>query len=90
MTNLKKGQTSRLTLEKIGNQTITIIGRINSIDTSATETKQGNLFKITAKASVSKRDSQILKYGLQGQVTSVIAKKSFFHYYKDKLLNNVE
>ena len=90
MTNLKKGQTSRLILEKIGNQTITIIGKINSIDTSATETKQGNLFKITAKASVPKKDSQILKYGLQGQVTSVIAKKSFFHYYKDKLLNNVE
>lgn len=90
MTNLKKGQTSRLTLEKIGNQTITIIGKINSIDTSATETKQENLFKITAKASVSKKDSQILKYGLQGRVTSVIAKKSFFHYYKDKLLNNVE
>lgn len=90
MTNLKKGQTSRLILEKIGNQTITIIGKINSIDTSATETKQGNLFKITAKASVSKKDSQILKYGLQGRVTSVIAKKSFFHYYKDKLLNNVE
>ena len=90
MTNLKKGQTSRLILEKIGNQTITIIGKINSIDTSATETKQGNLFKITAKASVSKKDSQILKYGLQGRVRSVIAKKSFFHYYKDKLLNNVE
>ncbi|RGN68894.1 bacteriocin secretion accessory protein [Streptococcus anginosus] len=90
MTNLKKGQTSRLTLEKIGNHTITIIGKINSIDTSATETKQGNLFKITARAFVSKRDSQILKYGLQGRVTSVIAKKSFFHYYKDKLLNNVE
>lgn len=90
MTNLKKGQTSRLTLEKIGNHTITIIGKINSIDTSATETKQGNLFKITARAFVSKRDSQILKYGLQGRVTSVIAKKSFFHYYKDKLLNKVE
>ena len=90
MINLKKGQTSRLILEKIGNQTITIIGKINSIDISATETKQGNLFKITAKASVPKKDSQILKYGLQGRVTSVIAKKSFFHYYKDKLLNNVE
>ena len=90
MTNLKKGQTTRLTLEKIGKQSITIIGNINKIDTSATETKQGNLFKVTAKAKISKSNGQVIKYGLQGRVTIVIAKKSFFDYYKDKLLNNVE
>lgn len=90
MTNLKKGQTTRLTLEKIGKQSITIIGNINKIDTSATETKQGNLFKVTAKAKISKFNGQVIKYGLQGRVTIVIAKKSFFDYYKDKLLNNVE
>ena len=90
MSNLKKGQTTRLTLEKIGKQSITIIGNINKIDTSATETKQGNLFKVTAKAKISKSNGQVIKYGLQGRVTIVIAKKSFFDYYKDKLLNNVE
>lgn len=90
MTNLKKGQTTRLTLEKIGKQSITIIGNINKIDTSATETKQGNLFKVTAKAKISKSNGQVIKYGLQGRVTIVIAKKSFFNYYKDKLLNNIE
>lgn len=90
MTNLKKGQTTRLTLEKIGKQSITIIGNINKIDTSATETKQGNLFKVTAKAKISKSNGRVIKYGLQGRVTIVIAKKSFFDYYKDKLLNNVE
>ncbi|AGU83030.1 bacteriocin secretion accessory protein [Streptococcus anginosus] len=90
MTNLKKGQTTRLTLEKIGKQSITIIGNINKIDTSATETKQGNLFKVTAKAKISKSNGPVIKYGLQGRVTIVIAKKSFFNYYKDKLLNNIE
>ena len=64
-----------LKLEKIGNQSITIIGKINSIDRTATKTEQGNLFKVTALAQLPDKDSNIIQYGLQGQVTSIIAKK---------------
>ncbi len=90
ISSLKKGQITRLTLEKIGNHSMTVIGTINHIDASSTETDQGNLFKVTAKANVSKSDSRLLKYGLQGRVTSIIAKKTFFSYYMDKILNNLE
>ncbi|WP_372552041.1 hypothetical protein [Streptococcus mutans] len=44
-------------------------------------------FKVTAKAKVSKKDSQTIKYGLQGKTITVVEKKTFFDYYKDKLLN---
>ncbi|KXT84110.1 Competence-stimulating peptide ABC transporter permease protein ComB [Streptococcus sp. DD11] len=87
MTNLKKGQTVRLSLEKIGNQPLVITGKISSIASSATETKEGSLFKIEAKARLSEQDSKLVRYGLQGRVTSVIARKTFFDYYKDKLVN---
>lgn len=85
---LQEGQTTRLRLEKIGNQSITVIGNIKTIDRTATKTEQGNLFKITALASLDDQASNIVQYGLQGRVTSVIAKKTYFDYYKDKLLNN--
>ena len=86
---LKEEQVARLKLEKIGNQNITIIGKINSIDRTATKTEQGNLFKVTALAQLTDKDSNIIQYGLQGQVTSIIAKKTYFDYYKDVILNNL-
>lgn len=86
---LKEDQVARLKLEKIGNQSITIIGKIHSIDRTATKTEQGNLFKVTALAQLADKDSNIIQYGLQGQVTSIIDKKTYFDYYKDKILNNL-
>ena len=86
---LKEEQDARLKLEKIGNQNITIIGKIHSIDRTATKTEQGNLFKVTALAQLPYKDSNIIQYGLQGQVTSIIDKKTYFDYYKDKILNNL-
>lgn len=89
VTQLNKNQTARLSLEKIGNEPITITGTIQSIDTSATKTKQGNLFKATALAQVSTNDSKVLKYGTQGRVTCILATKTFFDYYKDKLCHQL-
>ena len=86
---LKEEQVARLKLEKIGNQSITIIGKIHSIDRTATKTEQGNLFKVTALAQLPDKDSNIIQYGLQGQVTSIIDKKTYFNYYKDKIINNL-
>ena len=86
---LKEEQVARLKLEKIGNQSITIIGKIHSIDRTAKKTEHGNLFKVTALAQLTDKDSNILQYGLQGQVTSIIDKKTYFDYYKDKILNHL-
>lgn len=85
---LKEKQTVRLSLEKIGNQPITVIGNIQSIDKTSTKSEEGNFFKIEALAQLSDKESSVIKYGLQGRVTSVISKKTYFNYYKDKLLNH--
>lgn len=86
---LKEKQAVRLSLEKVGNQTLTINGTIQTIDKSATKTDQGNLFKVTALSKLSNKDSDVVQYGLQGRVTSVITRKSYFNYYKDKILNSL-
>ncbi|GMX69436.1 hypothetical protein [Streptococcus equi] len=69
-------------------QSITVNGKISTIDKTATKTEQGNLFKITTLAKLPSKDSYLIKYGAQGRVTSVIAKKSYFDFYKNKLLSN--
>ena len=85
---LEEGQTARLKLEKIGSQGITIIGQIQSIDQTATKTEHRNLFKIRAVATLSNEDSKLIQYGLQGRVTSVIAEKTYFDYFKDKTMTH--
>lgn len=85
---LKEKQEVRLSLEKVGKQSITIVGKIQSIDKTATKTEEGNLFKVTASAQLSDKHSDVIQYGLQGRVTSIIAKKTYFNYYKDKILSN--
>lgn len=85
---LDKGQTVRLKLEKIGNHGTTIIGQLQTIDQTPTRTEQGNLFKLTALAKLSNEDSKLIQYGLQGRVTSVTAKKTYFDYFKDKILTH--
>lgn len=86
--SLDKGQTVRLKLEKIGNHGITIIGQLQTIDQTPTRTEQGNLFKLSALAKLSNEDSKLIQYGLQGRVTSVTAKKTYFDYFKDKILTH--
>lgn len=85
---LKKQQTVRFTLNTVGKTPTVIKGEIVSLDKAATETKNGNYFKVTAKVNVTSQDREHLTYGMQGKVVSVIAKKTFFNYFKDKLLNN--
>ena len=84
---LKKQQTVRFTLNTVGKTPTVIKGEIVSLDKAATETKNGNFFKVTAKVNVTSQDRENLTYGMQGKVVSVIAKKTFFNYFKDKLLN---
>lgn len=86
---IKRGQSVRLRLDKISSQDIVLLGKVKVIDASSTETKEGNLFKVKAQATISEADSRILKYGMQGRVTSIIGKKTFFNYYKDKILNDM-
>ena len=40
---------------------------ISSIDTTATKTEQGNFFKLEAETKLSDKQSQNLRYGLEGR-----------------------
>ncbi|WP_057490094.1 HlyD family efflux transporter periplasmic adaptor subunit [Streptococcus orisasini] len=88
--SMEEGQKVRLSLEKKGNDKITVKGKINNIASSATTTKKGNVFKVTAKVKLSKKDSKLVKYGMTGKTVTVTDKKTYFNYFKDKLLHKLE
>ena len=82
--HLAKHQTVRFTLNTIGNTPTSLEGKITSLDTVATKTQDGNMFRVTAKVNLSLKDRKKIAYGMKGKVTTVIAKKTFFNYFKDQ------
>lgn len=85
---MKPKKDMRFSLEKKGHQKVTLKGKIKTVASAAVTTKNGNLFKITAEVKLSKKEASWVKYGMTGNVTTIVDKKTFFDDYKDKLLKN--
>lgn len=88
VSGLKKGMQIRFTSTKELSKQRIITGSIKEIAKSATSEKDGNVFLIKASLYPKVKDKRTLIYGMQGRVSSIIDKKTFFNYYKDKLFGS--
>lgn len=84
--SIKTGQLARVSLKGDNNKNLLLKGKVIAIDKTATTTKEGNVFKVRARIDLEKQEKKNLKFGLQGKVTSIVARKTYFDYYKEKLL----
>lgn len=85
--SLKVGDTIRFTTLDDLNKQQKLTSTISSIDTTATNTEQGNFFKLEAETKLSDKQSQNLRYGLEGRAVMITGKKTYFQYYVDQFLN---
>ncbi|MDR1568357.1 MAG: bacteriocin secretion accessory protein [Streptococcaceae bacterium] len=85
---LKKGQEVRMNNAQKTSEALLLTGRISEIASSPTRTKEGNFYKVIAEVALSRVQAVRSRYGLQGKVTIITGKKTFFNYYKDKIFNN--
>jgi competence factor transport accessory protein ComB len=67
---------------------VILSGKVTKIDSAATKDKSGNYYGLEATITLKKSDLKKVRYGLQGKLTFVTGKKSYFDYYKDKVLGN--
>lgn len=88
LTGLKIGQKVRFTSDKKLSKQLVMPGIIVEIAKSATPVEGKNFFLIKADIHPKAKQRRQLIYGLQGRVSSIIDKKSFFNYYKDKFFSN--
>ena len=72
------------------NKQMILTSQISSIDANATQTKQGNFFKVECEMAVSKDQLKKLRYGLEGKFVMVTGQKTYFSYYMEKFLILVE
>lgn len=88
VSGLKKGMQIRFTSTKELSKPRIITGSIKEIAKSATTERDGNVFLVKASLYPKVKDKRTLIYGMQGRVSSIIDKKTFFNYYKDKLFGS--
>ncbi|TYC49588.1 HlyD family efflux transporter periplasmic adaptor subunit [Weissella muntiaci] len=85
---VKVGQKIRYAVNQDLPKPMVINGEIIKIDAVSTEMKTGNYFKIVA--SIPRQNKNTIKnirYGSQGKVIVITGKKTWFNYFKDKLLD---
>lgn len=84
---IRIGQNIRFKVSRNVPKSIVINGKINKISVSPITINHGSYYVITSKAKATNQQKSLLKYGMSGEMSVITGKKTFFNYYKDKLLN---
>ena len=87
ISSVKKGQSIRFKITRNVPKPIIITGTIKSISVSPINIAKGTAYVVKSTAKVTKKTSKLLRYGMIGTTSIITGKKTFFDYYKDKLLN---
>ena len=81
---VKKGQQLSLQLENADGKFNRLTGKVKTIAIYPTNFGNLNLYQVIATTKV-KRDD--LKYGMQGEVSIITGKSTYFDYFKNKILD---
>ena len=87
VSTIKNGDKVRFITADDANKQMILTSQISSIDANATQTKQGNFFKVECEMAVSKDQAKKLRYGLEGKFVMVTGEKTYFRYYMEKFFN---
>lgn len=87
ISSVKKNQKIRLKVTRNVPRPIIITGTIKNIGISPIKYKNNGAYLITSIAKVPKKQSKVLRYGMEGTTSIITGKTTFFNYYKNKLLD---
>lgn len=88
ISGIKEGQTIRFRVANSVSKPLILEGKVHRVETTATNTKQGNYFKIIAHVALSNLEYTQIKYGSEGTVTIITGEKTWFNYIKDQIFKN--
>lgn len=87
ITSLKKNQKIRFELNNRDNGTIVIIGKIKSISVYPETNKGQAEYEVVSTIRPTKKEKNALRYGIQGQLSVITEKETYFNYLKSIILN---
>ena len=88
ISSVKKGQEMRFKVIKNVPKPITLSGKINNISVTSLNSDKGSYYCVTSLAKITPEQAKNLKYGMNGSISIITGRTTFFEYYKDKILGN--
>ncbi|MGQ5709771.1 HlyD family efflux transporter periplasmic adaptor subunit [Lactobacillus sp. PSON] len=88
ISSVKVGQEMRFKVTRNVPKDVILSGIINDISVSSMNSNKGNYYCVTALAKVTNSQKNQLKYGMDGSVSIITGKTTFFNYYKSKVFGN--
>ena len=84
---VRQGMTLRLSVAQNLPEPLILSGKISHIDSAPTVGNGLNVYKLQAKVALTTSDLAKVRYGLQGKAVIITGEKTYFNYYKDKIIN---
>lgn len=88
ISSVKKGQKIRFRVTKNLSKPIILTGKINNISIASVNSNKGNFYRVSALAKINSHEQNQLKYGMNGSISIITGKITFFDYYKNKIFGN--
>lgn len=85
---IKKGLTVRFKLIQSIPKMKLLEGEIKNVSVAPADYEEGSYFEVKARVAVSEADLEVIDYGLRGEAVIIIGEKTFFNYYKEKIISN--
>jgi Membrane-fusion protein len=88
ISSIKKEQEMRFKVAKNMTKPLILSGKIMNISVAPINSNKGNFYKVSALAKIDSSERKLLKYGMDGNVSIITGRTTFFNYYKNKLFGN--
>lgn len=85
--SLKKNQKIRFELSNQDTGTTVITGKIQSISVYPEESKNQSEYEVISTIKPTKKEKNSLRYGMQGQISVITGKETYFNYLKTLFLD---
>ena len=90
VSGIKKGENVRFRVAKSISKPIILQGKVRDVDTTATNTKRGNYFKVLSNVDITEDEYKQIKYGSEGIITVITGEKTWFNYIADQIFKDEE
>lgn len=85
---LDKGQRMKFNIENKQGTSEILNGKITNIGTYPVQQKKISMFEVETMVKTTKSERNFLRYGMQGKVSIITGRASYFNYIRSRVLNS--